>query len=179
MKALRPTLAKAAPDAAERVAEGAHMAELARFKVVAGYRPIQDEIDPGPLMDRLQANGADLALPVTPPKGADAPLIYRRWTPGDPLRLSAFRVMEPVPDAPRVIPDLVITPLMAFDAAGGRLGYGQGHFDRTLQALRRDGEVFVLGLAYAGQQVARAPAESHDERLDAVLTEKGWIDISR
>ena len=178
MKALRPTLARAVPDAAERVAEGAHLEALARFRVAAGYRPIQDEIDPGPLMDRLQARGADLALPVTPPRGSDAPLIYRRWTPGDPLRLSPFKVMEPVADAPLVVPDLVITPLVAFDSAGTRLGYGQGHFDRTLQALRRDGEVFVLGLAYAGQQVARLPREPHDEGLDAVLTEKGWIEIS-
>ena len=177
MKALRPTLAKAAPDAAERVAEGAHMGDLARFKVVAGYRPIQDEIDPGPLMDRLAGRGATLALPVTAPKGSGEPMTYRRWGAGDPLHLSAFRVMEPSPDAAAVIPDLIITPLIAFDRTGARLGYGQGHFDRTLAALRRDHAVFVLGLAYAGQEVARLPAEPHDERFDAVLTEKAWIDI--
>lgn len=178
MKALRPTLAKGAPDAAEQVARGAHMAELARFKVVAGYRPIQDEIDPGPLMDRLAAGGATLALPVTPPRDSDAPLTYRRWSAGAPLHLSAFKVPEPGPNAPEVIPDLVITPLVAFDRAGVRLGYGQGHFDRTLARLRRDHAVFVLGLAYAGQEVARLPVEPHDQRFDAVLTEKGWIDTT-
>lgn len=177
MKALRPMLAKASPEAAEQVAEGAHMEELARFKVVAGYRPIQDEIDPGPLMDRLAARGATLALPVTAPKGSSEPMTYRRWSQGDPLHISAFRVMEPAGAAPEVIPDLIITPLIAFDRSGARLGYGQGHFDRTLAALRRDHEVFVLGLAFAGQEVARIPAEPHDERFDAVLTEKGWIDI--
>lgn len=179
MKALRPTLAKASRDAAERVAEGAHMAELARFKVVAGYRPIQDEIDPGPLMARLAARGASLALPVTAPKGSEQPMTYRRWSEGEPLHLSSFRVMEPAGEAPAVIPELIITPLIAFDRTGARLGYGQGHFDRTLSALRRDHAVFVLGLAYTGQEVARLPAEAHDERLDAVLTEKGWIDIPR
>jgi 5-formyltetrahydrofolate cyclo-ligase len=179
MKALRPTLAKAAPDAAERVAEGAHMDELARFKVVAGYRPIQSEIDPGPLMDRLAAGGATLALPVTAPRGSGDAMTFRRWSTGEPLRPSTFRVMEPAPGAPPVIPDLIITPLIAFDRTGARLGYGQGHFDRTLSALRRDHAVFVLGLAYAGQEVARVPAEPHDERFDAVLTETGWIDIRR
>ena len=179
MKALRPTLAKAAPDAAERVAEGAHMDMLARYKTVAGYRPIQDEIDPGPLMDRLAARGATLALPVTAPKGSGEPMTYRRWSPGEPQHLSAFRVPEPAQAAPEVIPDLIITPLIAFDRTGARLGYGQGHFDRTLAALRRDHQVFVLGLAYAGQQVARVPSELHDERFDAVLTEQGWIDIPR
>jgi 5-formyltetrahydrofolate cyclo-ligase len=178
MRALRPTLAKAAPDAAERVADGAHMDQLARFKVVAGYRPIQDEIDPGPLMQRLAAGGATLALPVTPPKGSNAPLGYHRWSNGEALHLSAFKVQEPDASAPRVVPDLVITPLVAFDRAGARLGYGQGHFDRTLQALRRDHAVFVLGLAYAGQEVPRLPVEPHDERFDAVLTERGWIEIA-
>ncbi|HYD44420.1 MAG TPA: 5-formyltetrahydrofolate cyclo-ligase, partial [Phenylobacterium sp.] len=140
---------------------------------------IQDEIDPGPLMDRLAARGAALALPVTAPKGSGEPMRYHRWSPGEPLRLSEFRVPEPAPDAPEATPDLIITPLIAFDRTGARLGYGQGHFDRTLAALRRDHEVFVLGLAYAGQEVARVPAEPHDERFDAVLTEKGWIDIPR
>ena len=73
---------------------------------------------------------------------------------------------------------LVIAPLLAFDRCGRPHGPGRGgHYDRTLEALRARGPVFVLGLAYAGQQVARIPAEDHDQRLDAILTEKGYIDV--
>ena len=68
---------------------------------------------------------------------------------------------------------------MAFDRTGGRLGQGAGHYDRTLENLRRGGRVFVLGLAYAGQEVAKAPAEPHDQRLDAILTETGYIEVRK
>jgi 5-formyltetrahydrofolate cyclo-ligase len=64
-------------------------------------------------------------------------------------------------------------PLLAFDAHGGRLGQGGGYYDRTIAQLRAGGPVFVLGLAYAGQEVERLPAETHDQPLDAVLTETG------
>jgi 5-formyltetrahydrofolate cyclo-ligase len=71
-------------------------------------------------------------------------------------------------------PDLVITPLLAFDLFGGRLGQGGGYYDRTLEALRARKPVVALGLAYAGQQIARAPVEPHDQTLDAILTEKAY-----
>lgn len=64
--------------------------------------------------------------------------------------------------------------LLAFDAAGGRLGQGGGHYDRTLAALRARGQVFVLGLAYADQEVEALDMEPHDQRLDAILTETGY-----
>ena len=68
----------------------------------------------------------------------------------------------------------MIAPLLAFDRLGGRLGQGGGHYDRTLAGLRRTGPVFVLGLAYAGQEVDRLDLEPHDQKLDAVLTEAGY-----
>ena len=69
---------------------------------------------------------------------------------------------------------MVLTPLLAFDGAGGRLGQGGGHYDRTLQNLRAHGPVLVVGLGYAGQEVDAIPMEAHDQRLDAVLTEAGY-----
>jgi 5-formyltetrahydrofolate cyclo-ligase len=70
-------------------------------------------------------------------------------------------------------------PLVAFDRAGGRLGQGGGHFDRTLAALDAEKPVFAIGLAYAGQEVARLPSEEHDRRLDAILTEKEYIAVRK
>ncbi|HEY9233988.1 MAG TPA: 5-formyltetrahydrofolate cyclo-ligase, partial [Phenylobacterium sp.] len=74
---------------------------------------------------------------------------------------------------------LVICPLLAFDRRGARLGQGGGHYDRTIEALRAEGPVFVLGLAYAGQEVEGLPAEPHDQRLDAILTESGYIEARK
>ena len=67
----------------------------------------------------------------------------------------------------------MLVPLLAFDAAGHRLGYGGGFYDRTLAALRANGPVTAIGVAYAGQEVENLPQEEFDERLDMVLTENG------
>ncbi|HEY9216874.1 MAG TPA: 5-formyltetrahydrofolate cyclo-ligase, partial [Phenylobacterium sp.] len=78
--------------------------------------------------------------------------------------------------AAQVAPDLVLAPLLAFDRRGHRLGQGAGHYDRTLANLRAAKPVWVVGLAYAGQEVEEIPAEPHDQRLDAILTETGYIE---
>jgi 5-formyltetrahydrofolate cyclo-ligase len=85
--------------------------------------------------------------------------------------------MAPVPSAPQSHPDLVIAPLLGFDRKGRRLGQGGGTYDRTLANLRAFGRVFVLGLAYSGQEVDEVPAEPHDQRLDAVLTETAYLEF--
>jgi 5-formyltetrahydrofolate cyclo-ligase len=145
--------------------------DIFRFRAVAGYRPIRGEIDPAPLMARFAQAGATLCLPSARPGEV---LGFRRWAPGDALARGGYGIEEPSADASRVAPDLIIVPMAAFDAAGHRLGYGAGHFDRTLEALRLGSGVFALGLAYADHEVAALPAEPHDQKLDAVLTEKGY-----
>ena len=171
----RKRLARETPDAGA-IAAGLLPAErLVGLTVVAGYRPKGDEIDPRPLMNRLAQAGVLLALPVAMERAT--PLEFRAYAPGDRLEPDACNIAGPTAEAPVVRPDLVITPLLAFDRAGGRMGQGGGHYDRTLQAMRTGGPVFVLGLAYAGQEVAEIPAEQHDQRLDAILTEKGYIEV--
>ncbi len=159
------------PLAAGRAAAAKAPVSLQIFKTVAGYRPVRGEIDPGPLMAALAAKGAALCLPSARPGEV---LGFHAWAPDHPLVRGAYGIEEPHQDAVRVMPDLIIVPMAAFDAAGHRLGYGAGHFDRTLEALRIGGGVFALGLAYADHEVASLPAEVHDQKLDAVLTEKGY-----
>ena len=143
--------------------------------VVAGYWPFRTEIDPRPLMRRLAAEGARLALPCTPPRGSDAPLNFRLWEEAHALSPGHFAVHEPPAQAALVEPDLVLCPLLAFDGFGARLGYGQGHYDRTLAALRALKPVTAIGLAFAAQQVDRLPAESHDVPLDGIVTQSAYI----
>ena len=177
LRGLRKTLAAEAPDAAERAALLFPANLISGISVAAGYRARGGEIDPWPLMRRLGAAGARLALPVA--ERPDAPLVFRAYAPGDPLAADSFGIASPLPDAAELQPDLVIAPLLAFDRFGGRIGQGGGHYDRTLALLRARSAVFVLGLAYAGQQVARLPLEAHDQRLDAILTEKEYIEAEK
>jgi 5-formyltetrahydrofolate cyclo-ligase len=126
-------------------------------------------------MLRLQALGARLALPVTPPKGSNAALVFRLWEPHHPLAPGHFQIHEPHEGSPAAEPDLVLVPLMAFDRTGHRLGYGAGHFDRTLERLRALKPITAIGLAYAVQEVDRIPSSAHDQKLDAVLTERAYL----
>jgi 5-formyltetrahydrofolate cyclo-ligase len=173
----RKALAGDAPDAGERAAALFPAERLAGVKIASAYGAMSDEIDPGPLMRRLASAGVRLALPVVVKRGA--PLVFRAFEAGDPLAPDAAGIAAPLPGAPELRPDLIIAPLLAFDRFGGRLGQGAAYYDLTLTALRAAGPVFVLGLAYAGQQIARLPLEPHDERLDAILTEKAYIEAEK
>jgi 5-formyltetrahydrofolate cyclo-ligase len=176
MKSVRAKAAKDNPDAADQVIKHLPLSFIGGFETVAGYFPLGSEIDPRPLMAHLATAGARLALPRAM---AGAPLQFHIWQPGDHLEKSGFGVAEPLATAPPGQPDLVIVPLLAFDRLGGRMGYGQGHYDRTLAALRSQGDVVALGLAFDAQSVATLPIEEHDETLDGILTQMRYIPVQR
>jgi 5-formyltetrahydrofolate cyclo-ligase len=137
--------------------------------VVALYWPIRSEIGTRPLFEALVASGFRTALPVV---GADRLLDFRLWAPGEDLEHGSFGLSHPPSVAPLATPDLVFVPLAAFDARGGRLGYGRGYYDATLEKRRREGPVIVAGLAYTIQEIDTVPAEGHDQPLDFVITEE-------
>lgn len=171
--AARVAAATARPRAAEALA--AHFAPNwypGRGQVVAGYRPLHHEMDPGPLMAAFREAGADLCLPVM--QGEGRPLGFRIWRPGDTLETGAFGVEEPADRAPVATPDLVLVPLVGVDRRGMRLGFGKGFYDRTLAGLRAGRAVRAVGVGYAEQLVDHVPAEPHDEALDALVTDAGW-----
>jgi 5-formyltetrahydrofolate cyclo-ligase len=138
---------------------------------VAGYWPLRDELDVRGLLADLVSGGADMSLPAV--VAPDRPLAFRRWRPGDVLVAGALGTAEPPPDARAIVPRLLIVPLVAFDRAGYRLGMGRGYYDRTLRALRAAGPVIAVGVGFAAQEVAEAPHDGFDERLDWVVTERG------
>lgn len=177
LRGLRRRLAETLPDAAVQAAERLPLDRLPPFTAFSGYHPLGAEIDPAPLMRRLAETGAEPCLPVAASR--DAPLEFRLWDPREGLEPDAFGIPAPPLWADTVVPDLVIAPLLAFDRRGGRLGQGAGHYDRTLENLRAAQPVFVLGLAYSGQEVDALPVEPHDQRLDAILTETGYIAVAK
>ena len=101
----------------------------------------------------------------------DTPLIFRWWRPGDELAPDAAGIPAPLSSAHDMQPELILTPLLAFDRTGGRLGQGGGYYDRTFAA-RPD--ALRVGIAYAGQQVDRLSLLDHDIPLHGVLTETGY-----
>ena len=90
-----------------------------------------------------------------------------------------YGIPSPGKDKPTVMPDIVLVPLLAYDGVGRRLGYGAGHYDRTLQHLRDNGPVWAVGVAYAEQMFDDLPEDQYDQRLDAVLTENGLENFSK
>ena len=177
LRALRLRLAEKTPDAGAQAARLAPLDRLPSFGIFSGYIAVGGEIDAMPLMRRLIANGGRPALPYAAAK--DAALIVRGWNTSMLLQPDALGVPSPPAFSPEVAPRLVVAPLLAFDRQGGRLGQGAGHYDRTLANLRAGRRVFVLGLAYAGQEVDEIPMEPHDQRLDAILTEAGYIEVRK
>ena len=167
MRALRKRLADAAPDSA--IAVAGFVNELPPGNTVAVYRAVGSEMDPELLADALIVAGRSLCLPVATER--DKALLFRRWSAGEPLEMDVAGCPAPLPLAETVDPDLIVTPLLAFDDAGGRLGQGGGYYDRTFLA-RPD--AVRIGLAFAGQRVDRLPMESHDVPLHGVLTEVGY-----
>ncbi len=172
MRKLRRVLARTAPDAATRAAALLPLERLAPFSVIGGYVGQGGELDPAPLIARLTAGGARFALPAAVSR--DAPLVFRAADEPAALQPDIFGLPAPSPGAPPLTPDLIIAPLLAFDRRGGRLGQGAGCYDRTLRDLRAAGSLFVIGLAYAGQEVVAVPSDAHDQALDAILTETGY-----
>jgi 5-formyltetrahydrofolate cyclo-ligase len=141
----------------------------AKGKKVAGYWPLGDEIDCRPALTALKTAGAEVALPVV--AGQGQVLIFRAWSPGDVLDPGPFGTAHPGTRAAIVAPTLLLLPLIAFDATGHRLGYGAGYYDRTVAALRRERPILAVGIAYDEQEVDAVPADLHDQRMDAVITD--------
>ena len=158
-----------------RAAEAAarHLARAIRnwgARHVAAYLGTAAELDTQPLLARLLRLGIALYVPKV---GAAGALRFTRWRPGQALRANRYGIPEPVAleRPPRL--DLVVLPLVAFDAQGRRLGMGGGYYDRWLSRARAARRPLRVGYAFALQEVAAVPAAPHDVALDAVATERG------
>jgi 5-formyltetrahydrofolate cyclo-ligase len=142
-----------------------------RGKVLAGYMAMRTEIDP---MAAMAAHLGPVGVPVI--MGAGMALRFREWSPGCKMVAGEFGALIPE-DGAWIEPEVLIVPLLAFDARGYRLGYGGGFYDRTLQALRLRHPVLAVGFAFTAQELPDVPIDATDERLDAVVTESGLFPL--
>jgi 5-formyltetrahydrofolate cyclo-ligase len=155
------------PGFAAEIARHADALGIAPGAVVGGYHALPDEADPALLLEQLAVLGCRVAFPRVAGKGLT--LEFHFVPDGEGLAPATFGIHEPQATWPRAVPDILLVPLLAFDAAGHRLGYGGGYYDRTIAGLA----VPAIGIAYSGQQVASLPFGAHDRTLDMVLTEQG------
>lgn len=185
-KALRAALPTAEAEAAARAVAQTAPPFLTRLAQDAGLAPAQTpvalycalpgELDAAPLLGALAALGFPTLLPCAAAKAT--PLVFRRWRPGAPLVSGRFGLSEPPPEAPALTPKILLAPLLAFDGAGGRLGFGGGYYDATLAALRAGGGLLAAGgLAFAVQKASSLPVEKHDAPLNFVITEHQILDF--
>jgi 5-formyltetrahydrofolate cyclo-ligase len=162
--------------ATQLAAHGLGFAGIASAAIVSGFHAIGEEISPLPLLLRLAEKGHELCLPVMTGKGE--PLLFKSWTPGDAMNEAVWGIREPLASARVLEPDVLLVPLLAFDARGNRLGYGGGFYDRTIARLRGLKPVVSIGLAFDEQRVDEVPHGGHDQRLDWVLTPTGPLRCS-
>ncbi|MEZ5797668.1 MAG: 5-formyltetrahydrofolate cyclo-ligase [Paracoccaceae bacterium] len=136
--------------------------------VVSAWWPIKAELDLRPWLTALAARGARVALPVVLTQAH--PLVFRPWTPGCRMERGFWNILVPA-DGPELVPDVALAPVVGWDAAGFRLGYGGGYFDRTLAALtpRR----LAIGIGLQAAQVATIFPQPHDIAMDLIITEQG------
>ncbi len=135
--------------------------------IIGGYHALPQEAEPGLLLQTLADRGHVISFPRVAAR--DKRLTYHRIPDGEALLAGAWGIQEPAADFPIVEPDMLLVPLLAFDATGHRLGYGGGYYDRTIAALG----VPTIGIAFAGQESASLPVEAHDMALNFILTERG------
>jgi len=135
--------------------------------VIAGFWPLDGEINIFPLLTGLAARGYELCLPVTPKRGEA--LTFRKWAPGEALAEGRFKTMHPLAED-LAVPGFILTPLVAFDRFGHRLGYGAGYYDRTFAALP---DAYRLGCAFSAQELPAVPHGPDDMKLHAIATETG------
>ena len=136
---------------------------------LAGYMAMRTEIDPTAAMEEASAHG-----PVGVPMilGAGQPLKFRLWEPGVEMIAGEFGAFIPA-EGDWMTPEIVIVPLVAYDLTGGRLGYGGGFYDRTLEGLRANQATLAIGFAYTAQQADSIPLEPTDQPLNLMITESG------
>jgi 5-formyltetrahydrofolate cyclo-ligase len=142
---------------------------LARFApgvTVSSYIPIGSEADPTAIAFAARERGCTIVLPHVTSR--ESPVRFFAWDPDQPLIDGPLGLRQPSTDAPEMDPDIVLTPLLAFDAALNRLGQGAGHYDRAFERLPA---AWRIGIAWSVQQVETLATDPWDVPLHGVVTE--------
>jgi len=138
-------------------------------RTVAVYWPFRGEPNLRPWMELMHAGGAQCALPIVVEQ--HAPLVFRTWWPGAPMASGIWNIPVPA-EGIEVLPDIVVSPVVGFDPACYRLGYGGGFYDRTLAAMAC--KPLVIGVGFSMSVVATIHPLPHDIPMHSIVTEDGY-----
>ena len=141
--------------------------------VIAGYYPSNHEVDILKFLEISENRNFKIALPVI---GTSGDMCFKLWSFKEPLNINKFGILEPRNQNRKIIPDLVMVPLVAFDKNMNRIGYGKGYYDRALRKLHKiKKKTIFLGIAFSFQMYKSIPVNKYDFKLDYIYTERGII----
>ena len=137
---------------------------------IGSYFPFRNEISTKLIHELLFSLEFKISLPCV--NDEDQNLIFRNWKTNDDLVKNKYSILQPKDDAIEDYPEMIIVPLVGFSMSGYRLGYGGGYYDRFIDAKNKSGKIITVGFGYTFQEVNDLPIESHDQKLNWILTEK-------
>jgi len=141
-------------------------------KIVGGYYPYNNEIDCIQILKKLEKKNYIISLPKIK---KNSQMDFIQWSSNDPLVINKFGIPEPSNDKIK-FPDILLVPLLSFDAKLNRVGYGGGFYDRYVHRIKRKKKPLLVGLAYSFQKVKKIPINKYDKKLDFVVTERKIIE---
>ena len=141
--------------------------KIFKYKIIGSYYPVNFEADTFQLMRMFKQKGYKLSLPVISSK---YDMNFYTWNLNDPLHVNKYGIPEPKSKI-KVIPSILLIPMVAYDKRLNRLGYGGGYYDRFLEKCEKM-RTIKIGLALACQEVKKLPSNSFDKKMDFILTEK-------
>ena len=145
--------------------------------IIGGYYPSNYEVNILNFLKEASKKKFTIALPVVQ---SSTSMRFRSWKIKEPLYVSKFGILEPENKKGKIIPDLIIVPLVAFDDQLNRIGYGKGYYDRSLRKIKKIKKKTVfLGIAYNFQKYKKIPINKYDFKLDYIFTEQGIISSNK
>ena len=137
-------------------------------KIIGGYYPVNFEIDILEFLEKLEVKGMQLCFPVVKKNNE---MDFYSWSTKNFLKLNKFGIPEPE-QIKKVLPDIILVPLVAFDDRLYRIGYGGGYYDRYIEKLSKKKNLLKIGIAHSCQKINRVPINKYDKKLDIIITEK-------
>ena len=141
-------------------------------KAIGGYYPFNYELDILNIFKMLEKKRYSISLPVI---GKNNKMNFFRWSLKEPMKINKHGIPEPISNI-KVLPEILLIPLVAFDDQLNRLGYGGGYYDRYISRFKSIDNVFKIGIGFSYQKVKNLPINKYDRKLDCVITEKDIIE---
>ncbi len=140
-------------------------------KIIGGYYPYNYEVNTLDILKNLEKKNYLISLPKI---SKNYKMNFYQWSFKDPLSINTYGIPEPI-SKKKINPEILLIPLVAYDNKFNRLGYGGGFYDRYIANQKADKKIIKIGLGFSFQKINKLPSNDYDEKLDHIITEKGFI----